>query len=179
MQSPIRLAPALFATALFGLGCSHAQPTRTNDQPQFTAQQLKSASDDAKAKDTNNGLVAAGSVDLDAALAQLRGVTVFFAFDEATLTPEATASLSRVADVLNKYPNLSIQVQGNTDVRGTEQYNLALGQRRADAARDYLTRLGVKPGQISTVSFGEEKPKDPAHNDAAYQQNRRDDVVAK
>src|SRR5271156_760513 len=108
MQSTLRLAPVLFATALLGLGCSHAQQTRTNDQPQFTAQQLKSASDDAKAKDTNNGLVSAGSMDLDAALKQLAGVTVFFAFDEATLTPDATTSLSRVADVLNKYPNLSI-----------------------------------------------------------------------
>ncbi len=183
MRSLIKFVPAVAALALFATACHH--DTQNPDQvrsvqgPQFTATQLKSAQDDAKAKGTNNGLVQPGAADLDAALNELANVSVFFAFDDSTLTPEAQAKLTKVADVLVKYPALTIQVQGNTDERGTEAYNLALGQRRADSARGYLTRLGVKDGQITTVSFGDEKPKAATHDEAAYQQNRRDDVVAK
>lgn len=182
MRSLIRFAPLTVAVALFGSACASKQNNsgqRTNDQPQFSASQLKSAKDDAKAKGVDNGIVQAGSADLDAALNDLAHVSVFFEFDKATLTDDAQQKLSRVADVLTKYPNLSIQVQGNTDERGTEAYNLALGQRRADAAKDYLARLGVKPNQVTTLSFGDEKPKAQGKDEASYQQNRRDDVVAK
>jgi len=173
-----RVIPAAVSALVLAAGCASnpPAPTRTNDKPQMTAQQPKPA-DDGKAKLDNQ--VAAGAADLDAALRELAGVSLFFDFDQATLTAEAQSKLSKVADVLVKYPALTIQVQGNTDDRGTEAYNLALGQRRADAAKDYLARLGVKGAQVSTLSFGEEKPKDTAHDEAAYQQNRRDDVVAK
>jgi len=181
MRFLIRAFPVAAALALCAAGCSHAQQgqTRTNTQPQFTAQQYKDAAKDAANKHTDNGLAAAGSADLDAALRELANVSVFFAFDEATLTPDAEAKLSKVADVLTKHDNLSIQIQGNCDERGTEAYNLALGQKRADSAKNYLTRLGVKPAQINTISFGDEKPKVNAHDEAGYSQNRRDDVVAK
>ena len=181
MNSLIQFAPLTLAIALLGSACASNKPVgqRTNDQPQFSAQQIKAAKDDAKSKGVENGIIPAGSLDLDAALNDLAHVSVFFAFDLATLTEDAQAKLARVADVLNKYPALSIQVQGNTDERGTEAYNLALGQKRADAAKDYLSRLGVKPNQVITLSFGDNKPKAPGKDEASYQQNRRDDVVAK
>jgi len=79
----------------------------------------------------------------------LRNVSVFFEFDSATLTSEAREKLSAVGNVLARYPDLKVRVEGNCDERGTEQYNLALGQRRADSAKRYLTDLGVKPPSSS------------------------------
>jgi peptidoglycan-associated lipoprotein len=121
---------------------------------------------------------AEGQAELDKALAALRAVVVFFAFDEATLTKDATDKLSTVADILNRHADLDVKIEGNADERGTAQYNLALGQKRADSVKSYLSKLGVKPEQIKAVSFGSEKPADPAHNEDAFAKNRRADVAA-
>lgn len=121
---------------------------------------------------------AQGQADLDKALQQLRDVSVFFEFDSATLTREAQEKLTNVANVLTAHPELKVRVEGNCDERGSEQYNLALGQRRADAARKYLDNLGVQDGQITSISFGAEHPKAPGHNEEAWRENRRDDVNA-
>ena len=121
---------------------------------------------------------AEGQAELDKALAALRSVTVFFAFDEATLTKDATDKLSTVADILNRHTDLDVKIEGNADERGTAQYNLALGQKRAEMVKTYLGKLGVQPGQIKAVSFGAEKPADPAHNEDAFAKNRRADVAA-
>ena len=121
---------------------------------------------------------AQGQADLDAALKALQGVSVFFEFDSATLTKDAETRLSDVANILVKHPELKVKIGGNADERGSEQYNLALGQRRADAARKYLDRLGVKDEQVTAISFGAEKPKATGHDEDAWKQNRRDDVNA-
>ena len=121
---------------------------------------------------------AQGQADLDKALEQLRNVSVFFEFDSAQLSKEAQEKLSAVADILAKHPELKVRIEGNADERGSEQYNLALGQRRADSAKKYLANLGVKPDQITSISFGAEKPKNPGHDEAAWKENRRDDVNA-
>jgi peptidoglycan-associated lipoprotein len=121
---------------------------------------------------------AQGQADLDKALQQLRNVSVFFEFDSAQLTKDAQEKLGAVADILVKHPELKVRVEGNADERGSEQYNLALGQRRADAAKKYLDNLGVKGEQITAISFGAEKPKNPGHDEAAWKENRRDDVNA-
>jgi peptidoglycan-associated lipoprotein len=121
---------------------------------------------------------AQGQADLDAALAQLKNVSLFFEFDAATLTKEAQEKLAVVADVLVKHPELTVRIEGNCDERGSEQYNLALGQRRAEAGKKYLDQLGVKETQITAISFGAEKPKAPGHDEEAWKQNRRDDVNA-
>ncbi|TMA23748.1 MAG: peptidoglycan-associated lipoprotein Pal [Deltaproteobacteria bacterium] len=109
---------------------------------------------------------------------QLRNVSVFFEFDSATLTPDAREKLSAVGNVLARYPDLKVRIEGNCDERGTEQYNLALGQRRADAAKRYLTELGAKSSQLAAISFGSEKPKATGHDEEAWQQNRRADLAA-
>lgn len=101
--------------------------------------------------------------------------TIYFAFDKYNLEPASTAKLDRTAQWLSQNPNVNIAIEGNCDERGTNEYNLALGERRADAAKRYLVNLGVAEGRVSTVSYGEEKPADPGHDEAAWAKNRRDE----
>jgi peptidoglycan-associated lipoprotein len=109
--------------------------------------------------------------------AALRGATVFFDFDQAQLKPEGMESLQRVARVLRGHQS-TIDIEGNCDERGTEEYNLMLGQRRAEIARKYLVDLGVSPSQLSTVSYGALRPVNSAHTEAAWNENRRDELRA-
>jgi peptidoglycan-associated lipoprotein len=113
------------------------------------------------------------AAELDAAL---RSATVYFSFDRDQLQPEGLAALQRVGDVLRKHPTLKIRVEGHCDERGTEEYNLALGHRRAEAAARYLRDLGASPGQVDTISYGALQPAAEGHDDAAWAKNRRDDV---
>jgi peptidoglycan-associated lipoprotein len=100
------------------------------------------------------------------------GDRVFFAFDSSKLSSDATGTLDRQTAWLGKYPQVSVQVAGNTDDRGTEEYNLALGQRRANAARDYLVARGVASSRISTISYGKDRPTAVGDNEEAWAQNR-------
>ncbi|MBN8906157.1 MAG: peptidoglycan-associated lipoprotein Pal [Rhodospirillales bacterium] len=100
------------------------------------------------------------------------GDRVFFAFDSSQLSGEARSTLDRQSGWLGRYPQVSVQVAGNTDDRGTEEYNLALGQRRANAARDYLVARGVNSSRISTISYGKDRPTALGDNEEAWAQNR-------
>ncbi len=100
------------------------------------------------------------------------GDRVFFAFNQHSLSSDADATLGRQADWLKKYPNVNVLVAGNADERGTETYNLALGQRRANDARDYLVAQGVASQRIQTISYGKDCPVAAGNDEAAYQQNR-------
>jgi peptidoglycan-associated lipoprotein len=100
------------------------------------------------------------------------GDRVFFGYDRFDLSPEARSVLERQAAWLRQYPNVRILVAGNCDERGTREYNLALGARRAAAARDYLVSLGVQAGRVETVSYGKERPLDPRANEEAWSVNR-------
>ncbi len=100
------------------------------------------------------------------------GDRVFYALDSSSLSSEARATLDRQAAWLARYPQNSIQMAGNCDERGTTEYNLALGQRRSNAARDYLVARGVSSARITTVSFGKERPTALGSDDQAYSQNR-------
>jgi len=100
------------------------------------------------------------------------GDRVFFDFDRSTLKDDARATLDRQAGWLGKYPQVSVQVAGNTDDRGTEEYNLALGQRRANSSRDYLVARGVDGSRISTISYGKDRPTALGDNEQAWAQNR-------
>jgi peptidoglycan-associated lipoprotein len=119
-----------------------------------------------------------GQAELEKAMEALRNVSVFFEFDSSTLTSEAKDKLSAVGTVLAKYPALKVRIEGNCDERGSEQYNLALGQRRADAAKRYLTSMGAHDRQLTAISFGDQKPKATGHDEEAWRQNRRDDLTA-
>ncbi len=101
------------------------------------------------------------------------GDRVFFAFDKYNLKADARGTLEKQAAWLNKWPAATITVEGHCDERGTREYNLALGERRANSVKDYLVALGVNPNRIKTISYGKERPVALGSNDAAWAQNRR------
>ena len=100
---------------------------------------------------------------------------IHFAFDQSVLSPEARDTLAADANVLKGDQSLRVRIEGYCDSRGSEEYNLALGERRAKAAKDYLVSLGVTPDRLGTISYGEEMPLDPANNVEAWAKNRRAD----
>ncbi len=112
-------------------------------------------------------------------VAQARGYVqdAFFEYNDSTLTSDAQTALTSSATWLKKNPQYSLLIEGHCDERGTEQYNLALGDRRANQAKEYLVTLGIDGGRIRTVSYGEERPFDPGHDEAAWAKNRRDHLV--
>ena len=103
--------------------------------------------------------------------------TIHFDYDKSELRTDAQAILDAKLPILLANPNLTIRIEGNTDERGSTQYNLALGQRRAAAAKRYLTDHGVADARIETVSYGEERPVAQGMNETAWAQNRRDDFT--
>ena len=129
------------------------------------------AESDQGAYDTGaspTGAVPGSQEDLE----QNAGHRVFFGYNQYTLTPQAQATLARQAAWLKQYPETRILVAGNCDERGTREYNLALGARRAEAARAYLASLGVDSARVTTVSYGKERPIDPRSTDEAWSLNR-------
>ena len=102
---------------------------------------------------------------------------VFFAYDSAEIDAASRRVLDQNAEVLRRNPNWVITIEGHCDERGTAEYNLALGERRAVAARQYLEDLGLAEDRLRTVSYGKEFPFDPGHDEAAWRQNRRAHMV--
>jgi peptidoglycan-associated lipoprotein len=111
-------------------------------------------------------------------IALLRESVIHFDFDQAQLTSESQARLQKLADALRTHRTLRITIAGHCDERGTEEYNLALGQKRAEVAKSYLITLGIDPNRIDTISYGEERPIDPQQTDEAWTANRRDEFSA-
>jgi peptidoglycan-associated lipoprotein len=105
--------------------------------------------------------------------------TIHFDFDESEIKPEDKDNLMKNAEIIKAHPAVSVLIAGNCDERGTEEYNIALGNRRADAAKKYLVSLGVDDSKLSTTSYGFEKPVDPGHTEDAWAKNRRDDFTQK
>jgi peptidoglycan-associated lipoprotein len=105
-------------------------------------------------------------------LVQNVGDRVFFDFDKSALRADAQATLDRQVAWLQRYPQVRVQIAGNCDDRGTEEYNLALGSRRAAAARDYLVAKGIDPSRITTISYGKDRPVALGDNEQAWAQNR-------
>ncbi|MCE9660749.1 MAG: peptidoglycan-associated lipoprotein Pal [Burkholderiales bacterium] len=103
--------------------------------------------------------------------------SVYFEFDDAVVAQEFRPLVERQAQYLVRNPSLAVAVQGNADERGSSEYNLALGQRRAQAVKSAMQLLGVKDAQVEAVSLGEEKPMATGHDDASWRQNRRADIV--
>ena len=101
------------------------------------------------------------------------GDRVFFATDQHDLTMEARNALERQSQWLKQYPNIRVTIEGHADERGTREYNLALGERRAQSVRSYLTALGIAPTRINTISYGKERPAVVGSTPEAWAQNRR------
>jgi len=104
---------------------------------------------------------------------------VYFSFDRSNLDAAARATLDGYAAWLNANRSDNVTIEGNCDERGSREYNLALGQRRADSVRDYLSSRGVSASRIDTVSFGEERPACQGSGEACWAQNRRGDIVTR
>jgi peptidoglycan-associated lipoprotein len=102
---------------------------------------------------------------------------VFFDFDSFVVRDEFRPLIEAHGRYLAQNRNARMTIQGNTDERGSREYNIALGQKRADAVKRMMTLLGAQEGQIETVSFGKEKPKNAGHDEAAWAENRRDDIL--
>jgi peptidoglycan-associated lipoprotein len=106
------------------------------------------------------------------------GTMVHFDFDKSDIRPEDTWTLDRKAAILNLNSGLTIRVSGHCDERGSDEYNLALGNRRANAVKTYLTNKGIAADRIEIVSFGEERPIAPGHDEDSWAQNRRGEFEA-
>jgi len=104
---------------------------------------------------------------------------IHFAFDSSVLDATAQEILKQKAAYLQANPDVRVVIEGHCDERGTVEYNLALGERRAEAAKAFLVNLGIDAGRLETISYGEERPIDPGHNEAAWAKNRRDQFVIK
>jgi peptidoglycan-associated lipoprotein len=109
--------------------------------------------------------------------AALAANTIHFAFDSAVIRTSEQANLQAVAAALAADKDTKLSIEGNCDERGTAEYNLSLGERRALAAREALAKLGIDPMRVRTISYGKDKPVDPGHDEAAWKANRHDDFV--
>jgi peptidoglycan-associated lipoprotein len=118
------------------------------------------------------------AVDCEKEVKNVLGETVLhFDFDKDVLTPMNRDYLDRLANTLKACPAARIVVEGNCDERGTEEYNIALGQRRASVAKEYLVALGTRASRIDAISYGFERPADPRHDEEAWAMNRRDEFA--
>ncbi|HEY7373184.1 MAG TPA: OmpA family protein [Polyangia bacterium] len=168
ISSPLRLAIAAAALSVFAAtACSHeekkeparpvAQPAPTPPAPKPAAKPTEEVAEAPKAKEEP---------------------AVFFDFDSSLIKDDGRRVLQDIADNVRKQ-NASLEIAGNCDELGTTEYNLALGEARARAAKEYLVHLGVSSKKIATVSYGSQRPKYPGHDDDAHAKNRRDDLVVR
>ena len=115
------------------------------------------------------------SPEMQAAIQQITDARVYFAFDKFDIKPEYKDMLKIKADLMKQFPSIRVRIEGNCDERGTQEYNLALGERRARAAYEYMVTLGVNPSQLEMISYGKENPAVQGTGEAVWAQNRRDD----
>jgi len=108
---------------------------------------------------------------------QFEAENIYFEFDSSALLTAAQQTLKRKAEYLRENPQLRVTIEGHCDERGTNEYNLALGDRRANSSKSFLVDLGISPGRLTTISYGEERPLDPRHNEEAWAKNRRCEFV--
>jgi peptidoglycan-associated lipoprotein len=145
--------------SMTGSGGSTGTTTRSGQAPQSPAAPL--------------GAVAGSQEDLDRSIGSL----IYFDFDKYDLKPDARATVEKWAQWLQQNPAVTVTVEGHCDERGTREYNLGLGERRATAARNYLIALGINGNRVGTISYGKERPSCTSSNEACWGQNRRDHMV--
>jgi len=127
------------------------------------------SSDKTRSGMDNSGVSGTGYVGQDAFINQ----DVYFAYDSSALDAQAQGVLKSKADFLRSNSNAAVTIEGHCDERGTSEYNMALGQKRADSVKKFLINLGVSASRMNTVSFGKERPVEQGHNEAAWSKNRR------
>lgn len=155
----------LMAALLLVAGCAE-------DQQQDTT---TSTGGETMMQSDSGGIVPGSQEDLVVNV----GDRIFFDFDKSDLRPDAIDTLNRQSDWLKQYPSVTVTIEGHCDERGTREYNLALGERRAAAAKQYLESTGIGGGRMDTISYGKERPAVLGSNEAAWAQNRRAVMVVK
>ena len=113
--------------------------------------------------------------EMRAAVQQITDGRVYFAFDKFNVENQYKEMLKQKGDLLKQYPSIRVRIEGNCDDRGTQEYNLALGERRARAAYENLVMMGVNPNQLEMISYGKENPAVQGNSEASWSKNRRDD----
>lgn len=164
--------PVVVAAAFLLAACSTASDEGAGSGSSGNTAATTSGSDTNVAT-TTAGAKPGSQLDLEINV----GDRVLFGFDKSTLTAEGRTTVERWGAWLATYPANKIMIEGHADERGTREYNLALGERRANASREYLVSLGIDPNRVKTISYGKERPAIPGSNENAYAQNRRS-VVA-
>ena len=166
-----RLGMVIAIAAIFG-GCS----TQATQEAAGTtdAQAAARAPQAAQAQPARSTISVASASDTKAIPAKR---SVYYEYDKAEITAEGRKLVESHADYLRAHPALKVVIEGNADERGSAEYNVALGQRRADGVSKIMTLLGVPSERIETVSFGKEKPKASGHSETSWSENRRSDIV--
>ncbi|WP_230483316.1 peptidoglycan-associated lipoprotein Pal [Sphingomonas sp. Leaf21] len=167
-MTKIKTTLVVATMALAIAGCAKKRPPVLPPAP---VDQNAPIDPNAGANANPNGAVVPGS-DADFRRS-VTSNTVHFGLDQYDIDPEARAILDSQAAWLQRYPNVRITIEGHCDERGTREYNLALGDRRANAAKNYLAARGVSPDRMNVISYGKERPIALGSDDASYAQNRR------
>jgi peptidoglycan-associated lipoprotein len=167
------------ALALAGGCATQSQPESAATAPgSDTASTSSSPSATARSDSRVTGRQSSSSRSSSSArgAAQPSARSVFFEVDNATLSAEDRKLVESHAQYLREHPDVKVRVEGNTDERGSKEYNLALGQRRAETVTKVMELMGVSDQRVEAVSYGEEKPRSQGHEESAWQQNRRSDI---
>ncbi len=173
---------ALAAVAFFVAACETASQTSTDSAGESSsstasssASTSSSSGSSGSSSSSSSGTASSSSAAVDSVADKLAAVgnTVYFGYDSAVLDGNSQATLFRQAAFLKGNPSLTVTIEGHCDERGTREYNLALGERRAAAARDYLLAQGVDPARIRVISYGKERPVAAGSNETSWSKNRR------
>jgi len=149
------------------------KPTKTEPINTFTSETIKYVQDDTNNTITEGDAGRKGTTTVEGLNVELN--SIYFNFDKYDLSAESRDILKKNSEWLKNNANATIRVEGHCDERGTVEYNQALGEKRAKAVKDYYVSLGIDTDRISTISYGEERPMDPAKTEEAYAKNRRSD----
>ena len=182
MRKGLSIFVAIVCLAVILSGCT--QKAVVKEEPSAKGAELSQAGKDAKEaerikeeemkREFEKSLVAKKTPGIEGTVLESKMLKdIHFDFDRYSIRIEEAEILKENSILMKKYPGMRFQIEGHCDERGTGEYNLALGERRANSAKKYLISLGIEPGRISTISYGEERPFDQEHNEEAWTKNRR------
>ncbi len=162
----------IIGLALFIGGCAQKKPAQEIESSTQQEMEMAKPGGIQPSGEVGETPARANTAGLEARIAEFENTYVYFDYDSYTLDSRAQEILKAKAAFLKERSDLALRIQGNCDERGTSEYNMALGERRAKAAQDYLVSLGISKGRITTVSYGEERPVAPGHDEEAWAKNR-------
>lgn len=181
MKPNLKISSIFFLLSTLALMNCHGSKERVNYEPQPDLFPEPVRTTTGETENTNAGV----DTDISSLFTEdelnkkipLEFNTVYFEFDLSSLTDNTKAALVQNAVVMQQYPDTYIRIEGHCDERGTVEYNLALGERRAISVRNYLVNFGISPGRITIISYGKERPLDPQQTEGAWGKNRRAEFI--